>query len=362
MGAVSDDELRRRMDRLATGAPDPSDERDRVLERARRRARLGGLVAGIVAVMIAGVTVMAVGTVANRRPEIRVVESPVPTGTVTPGRTDEPTPPADPEGAIAFWSDSAAGGSARLMLIDADGTGRSDVAGIAISTSRVSWSPDGRKAVFDHGTGEGQGQLDVMDTRTGEIDPIFQVGAPQSPDWSPDGERIVFHTDSAALFTIPAGGASEGQPVREYGPNEFLLGLYPTWSPDGDEIAFVEPSTGSLAIVAVNGAGPPRTLPSPGAISSLDWGPQGLIVSGSSGADSSLFLMDPDGVGPTVPLTDRPGDEIQPSISPDGRSVAYVGNAGGRSDLYVMRTSDGRVTQITNDARQDLSPVWRPVS
>jgi Tol biopolymer transport system component len=368
VGAVNDDEIRRRMDRLATQAPDPAADRDRVLARAHRRARIGALVAGVGTMAIAGLVVVAMGVVVERRTDLEVADpSPAPTGTVTPSRTDEPSSPAGPAGQIAFWSDSTTGGSAHLMLVTADGSDRSEVGQLAISTSRLTWSPDGQRVAFDHGIGPGEGQLDVMvDIDTSRSETIFAVGAPQSPDWSPDGERIVFHTDSGALFTIPAGGASGGRPVRRFGPNDYLEGLYPSWSPDGREIAYVDPGTGAIAVIGTqpaNGQEAGRTVFDDGIASSLDWGPNGIVASvGRANGGSSLYLINPRGVEPAQPLPDQAGDETQPSVSPDGRFIAFVGTAGGQPDVYVMRTGDGTVTRITDDARQDFSPVWRPAS
>jgi Tol biopolymer transport system component len=368
VGAVNDDEMRRRMDRLATQAPDPAEDRDRVLARAHRRARIGALVAGVGALAIAGLVVVAMGAVVDRRSDLEIADpSTAPTGTVTPSRSDEPSPPAEPAGQIAFWSDSITGGNAHLMLITADGSDRSEVGQLAISTSRLTWSPDGQRVAFDHGIGAGDGQIDVMvDIDTSRSETIFGVGNPQSPDWSPDGERIVFSTDSGALFTIPSGGASGGRPIRQFGPNDFLEGLYPSWSPDGREIAYVDPKTGAIAIVQVQTADdqePGRTVFDDAIASSLDWGPNGIVASvGRANGGSSLYLIDPTGVDPPQPLPDQAGDEIDPSVSLDGRFIAFVGTAGGQPDLYVMRTSDGTITQITDDARQDRSPVWRPAS
>jgi Tol biopolymer transport system component len=359
---VSDDELRRRIDDLATEAPSPDDRRARTLARARRRARAGVAVAGVLALAVAAGTVFAIGTVLERREP--AVIGPAPSGTVRPDDSVTPSPPPAPTGQLGFWSDSPTGGSARFILLDADGGGRDEIGDLSVSTSRLSWSPDGTRGVFDHGTGEGSGQLDVLiDVGTGETETIFVVGAPTSPDWSPDGERIVFTTDSAALFTIPAGGASGGEAVRRLGPNEFLRGLYPSWSPDGREIAFLDPASGAVSVVAVDGRSQPRIVFADGGANSLDWGPGGIVASVSEAdGGSSLYLIDPEGDTTPERLTTRPGDEVQPSVSPDGAFVAYAGTAGGQQDIYVLRVADGRTWQLTNDAGQDFSPAWRPVS
>ena len=58
--------------------------------------------------------------------------------------------------------------------------------------------------------------------------------------------------------------------------------------------------------------------------------------------------------------------EVDPSWSPDGRRLAYVGysrtepGAGARTDLYVLELATGKVRRVTNDTAFDSSPSWSP--
>jgi Tol biopolymer transport system component/predicted Ser/Thr protein kinase len=64
----------------------------------------------------------------------------------------------------------------------------------------------------------------------------------------------------------------------------------------------------------------------------------------------------------TIPLTSAPGIETQPALSPDGKQVVYVSNAGGANfDLYVTLVgSPGNALRLTTDPGVDRSPVWSP--
>ncbi len=175
--------------------------------------------------------------------------------------------------------------------------------------------------------------------------------------------RIVFQTDSGALFTVPASGAASANAVRDLGADRFLEGLSPSWSPDGEEIAYIEPKTGTVQVITVAGRSEATTIDVGGTASSVDWGARGIVVSvvPTGGGDGWLVLVDPvDGSVDLLP--DEPGDEFDPAFSPDGMFVAFGSNAGGRQDIYVMRLADGRRWRITDDDRQDLSPVWLPGS
>jgi Tol biopolymer transport system component len=60
-------------------------------------------------------------------------------------------------------------------------------------------------------------------------------------------------------------------------------------------------------------------------------------------------------------VTDQPGVESQPSLSPDGKSVAYVSRASGNDDIYLQRVSGGAAINLTADSPDDdLQPAFAP--
>jgi Tol biopolymer transport system component len=356
------EELRRGLDRLASDAPGPSERRERTVSRARRRARLGVAAVSAGAVAFSVAAVFAVGAVRGLDRGDRPV-GPTPTGTVKPQPSNSEEPTVRAEGAIAYWSDrSPPGGEARLMVTEADGTGTHEVGRLSISTSRLSWSPDGQHIVFDHGTGEGSGELEVIETTMGNTRTLFDVVQPSEPDYSPDGSRIAFSTDSGALFTIAAADGSGSDPIRRYGPDAYLEGSDPSWAPTGDRIAFIA-RDGDVGIVRVAGTTGPRFLHVGGTAKSLDWGPNGLVVAVFRRGDGeSLVAVDPDSTASPQPLPNPPGEEFDPSVSPDGRFVAFSSDAGGTTDIYVMDLNTGAVDRLTNDERFDFAPDWRPAS
>src|SRR4029453_7521497 len=60
------------------------------------------------------------------------------------------------------------------------------------------------------------------------------------------------------------------------------------------------------------------------------------------------------------PVTNFAGVEAQPSLSPDGRSVAFVSNRGGQWDIYVSLVSGGNLIQVTKDPNVEIGPRWSP--
>jgi eukaryotic-like serine/threonine-protein kinase len=61
-------------------------------------------------------------------------------------------------------------------------------------------------------------------------------------------------------------------------------------------------------------------------------------------------------------LTDLPGLEESPAISPDGRSVAFTAAVGGKRQVFVQLIAGGAPLQITRDPVDHEGPRWSPDS
>ncbi|MCI0416499.1 protein kinase [bacterium] len=59
-------------------------------------------------------------------------------------------------------------------------------------------------------------------------------------------------------------------------------------------------------------------------------------------------------------VTNFSGLEVHPTFSPDARSVAFVSNRGGQSDIWVSLISGGNLVRITNDPNLESQPRWSP--
>ena len=63
-----------------------------------------------------------------------------------------------------------------------------------------------------------------------------------------------------------------------------------------------------------------------------------------------------------IRLTDLPGLEESPAISPDGKSVAFTAGVGGKRQVFVQLIAGGTPLQITRDAVDHECPRWLPDS
>ena len=59
-------------------------------------------------------------------------------------------------------------------------------------------------------------------------------------------------------------------------------------------------------------------------------------------------------------VTSDPADDVMPSFSPDGKTIAFASNRSGNWDVYVISTDGKQTVQITNDADHELHPSWSP--
>jgi eukaryotic-like serine/threonine-protein kinase len=65
--------------------------------------------------------------------------------------------------------------------------------------------------------------------------------------------------------------------------------------------------------------------------------------------------------GQSIQVTSEPGLEVQPAISPDGRSVAYAAGTSAETRIYVRQIAGGRATPLTDDSvASQASPYWSP--
>jgi Tol biopolymer transport system component/DNA-binding SARP family transcriptional activator len=77
-----------------------------------------------------------------------------------------------------------------------------------------------------------------------------------------------------------------------------------------------------------------------------------LIVTGVAAWSVPQFRRGSDaiGLGPMTQVTNTPGVEIDPAISPDGKFIAYAAGAIGRMRIYVRPTAGGDAVVVSGDS------------
>lgn len=150
------------------------------------------------------------------------------------------------------------------------------------------------------------------------------------PALSPDGRRIVFFSERTRFsLEMFLADADTGRVVRRL--TEFAT------DPHVDRLQFLQ-STGA-------------------------WHPDGrqFVYATVQGATPVLVVIEPEN-GRRVRQIRLPslGDAINPTWSPDGRRIAFSGQLGGISDLFVYDLERDALERLTDDLFTEIQPAWSP--
>jgi Tol biopolymer transport system component len=184
---------------------------------------------------------------------------------------------------------------------------------------------------------------------------------------SPDGKRLAVGAGSGAgALNIWIKQLDRGPVTRlSFGGGD----RRPAWSPDGRMVAFVRDTASTSIVVgrSADGSRPDTTLVRIAQqVQEVDWSTDGkwLVVRTDNGNEGAGNLIGIRTNGDTTPvvLVGSSFTELHPSVSPDGRWLAYASNESGANEVYIRpfpNTSDGRWQVSTAGG---VAPRWSPDS
>jgi len=283
--------------------------------------------------------------------------------TPPPTITPTPRPTHAPGNRIAFTC--TRGEFNQICMINVDGTGLTQLSDLEASNYYPVFAPGGGALLFSSNR---NGSFDLYLLSFDDRD-LFQVtrniGNVVSPDFSPDGTRIVFVNQSdqfsSSVWIVNSDGLN---PHLVYqGINTIVSAA---WSPDGEQIAYAM-SRGvpnEYEIFLMDRDGQNNHQISQGMLGiggSIDWSPDGRYVLIYAGPyeDKDIFRIDLE-TGEVTQLTDG-GNNAAAVYSPDGRYIAFNSlRNDNQADIYVMNADGSLQRRLTNHPEPDWGPVWEP--
>ncbi|HEX3156911.1 MAG TPA: hypothetical protein VHQ45_00210, partial [Gemmatimonadaceae bacterium] len=191
---------------------------------------------------------------------------------------------------------------------------------LAFIASAGSWSPDGRKLAFVV-YAKGDNEIDILDIGSRRVERrihLSDVGAVNDPAWSPDGRRIAFSGSRGGISDLYVMDLETGT-SRQLTEGRYAE-IQPQWSPDGQSIVFVTD----------RGEGTD--------FGELRYGPMRLATMNADGSDVRLL--------PTI----GNGKHVDPQFSPDGRSLYFLSDVDGFSDIYRYSIPEKAMYRVTRVA------------
>jgi Tol biopolymer transport system component len=259
-------------------------------------------------------------------------------------------------GRIAF--NSRVDGIPEIFVMNADGSGRTNLTNNPAEDFDADWSVDGRRLAFTT-TRSGGGDIYVMNPDgSGQTNLSDHPAYDLLPTFGPDG-RIAFVSNRGGPFDIWAMNADgSGQTNLTDGDG----GSWPDWSPVGNKIVFESDRDGDYDLWVINADGSnPTNLTNTDSLSEGEavWSPDGTKI--VYAVENDVHVMNADGTG-DVNLTNTADPEYSPDWSPDGTRIVYERDVDGlNQEIFTMNADGSAQTNISNHPENDSVAVWQPV-
>ncbi|MGH7682579.1 MAG: hypothetical protein ACRENN_11425, partial [Candidatus Eiseniibacteriota bacterium] len=209
---------------------------------------------------------------------------------------------------------SALDGKPVKKLIEGERTGSFET--LRFFNTSIAWSPDEKQIALPAKVG-GEDALYIIGVPSGKVTKKYKFGldAIYSPSWSHDGRRLAFvglKAGRSALYMVDVSGKN----LRSILNDRYAV-RDPVWSPDDSQIAF-----------------------------STDRG-EGTDVSKLIFGPLKLAILDVATGNVTVPPGQN-GSNISPQWGPNGRSLLFVSDRTGITNIYRMDLATGESVRLTD--------------
>ncbi len=253
---------------------------------------------------------------------------------------------------------------------------------VAFTTNEGTWmnldvSPDGRHIVFDL-----LGNIYIMPAEGGKATPLRESLAYEiQPRFSPDGSKISFTSDAGGGDNIWVMNR-DGSDARQVTSENFRLLNNGFWTPDGQYLVARKHFTsrrslgaGELWLYHISGGSGIQLVEKPNEQQDLGQpfvSPDGRYIYYSQDVYPGGFFQynkDPNSqiyavnrydreTGRTERITGGAGGAISPTVSPDGKTLAFVKRVRTKSVLYLRNLETGIEEPAYDEMSYDQQQAW----
>ena len=203
----------------------------------------------------------------------------------------------------------------------------------------------------------------------------FSEAVEEYPAWSPNSDEIAFSREESGIRSVSVKNIASGEERRLTGGDYDCI--QPSWSPDGQAVLYVKSKRPKVKLEPGDVFG--QFID--GDIWSIDlstrketrlvrnafnpeYSPDGkrIAFDASWAGPRRIWAVDDRGYNPQQLTSDSSEgiSHVRPRWSPDGSRVVFQNIERTKFDVRVFDLTNGKSVWVTNDAVQDLNPVWSP--
>jgi len=274
---------------------------------------------------------------------------------------------------IVFQSDRD--GNHEIYIMNSDGSDQTNISKHSGFDGSPVFSPNGKKIAFVSDR-SGKHNVWIMNADGSNLYNLTNSSSENYyPSWNPDGTKITYDSYSEGapggdIFIINVDG-SNPKNLTNTKQDEG----YPSWSPSGDLITYdmggyEHSKTGNFTIFSINinmNNKISAVTDNSGNSGDASWIPQSNQIVYSSdkddpeGGNYEIYTISSDGTG-DIRLTFKDGTDTDPTVSDDGRLIAFDSDRDGDSEIFVMNSNGTKQKQLTNNSSWDGMPNWGTVT